>query len=547
MVKETVTKWINIQGDHVLFYPLFHKSPDLISSNSFLFQFPECFIVIDPGGTALHFNAIIELLEEGNIGGEKPVFIVITHCHFDHVRSLHYAPPELIKTFFIGGHTSAIEFLKNADMEHTISFLYTDKIPALKSDFELFSLSKNNSPVELSTPFQNRQMITLPGYHEIIAYHTPGHSNCSVCYQVGNLLFTGDLLFAHNPAVAGTFGWSKPDLYQSLDFLKSLIENEKIEKVYCGHGPELSGDKSIKIINSILNHLPSLKNLALLDNDRYLFLKDCTITFMKEIEHQILAQNGRLLRIASELEKLEEDELAASIIDTSLQDKLDSYILVFHNFLTNYGSNMLHLDVPVQGASLMKMMQNTFNNLTIPPQLTLLYLERLQTLFKSLLTLIRGIDFSMFAETTDLTEIIKNCIELFTQHTLSEKELYELAESKEEFAIYLARRIDGHNRKVDIDFCTDKEQICMANPEHLNALIGDVIESMVSGSSRKITIKSFGDENITGCKFTSNPEWKITGHKAKFYQLFAKLLNGEFKQFDDGSFSFLFQKKGNLQ
>jgi hypothetical protein len=82
----------------------------------------------------------------------------------------------------------------------------------------------------------------------------------------------------------------------------------------------------------------------------------------------------------------------------------------------------------------------------------------------------------------------------------------------------------------------------LANTEHLNSLIGDVIESLVSGVSRKTTITPINDEMLTGCRFMSNPVWEMSAQKVKFYHLFSSLLDGKFKQHDDGSFSFSFQK-----
>jgi hypothetical protein len=425
-------------------------------------------------------------------------------------------------------------------LQRTISYLYTNNIPPVKLDYELFSTSVDSPEIKLSTQHENKQIITLAGNHEFITYHIPGHSDCSVCYQVGNMLFTGDILFAHNPAIAGTIGFSQPDLCESLNFISSLIRNERIDRVFSGHGPEITGEKAVKIINSILGYLPELKDLAYLNLDRYRFLKDCTLTFIKEIEHQIISQNGRLQRIALGLEKLEETGLANSIIEDSFQDKLDQFLQGFYQFITNYDSNMINLDIPVQGASLMKTLHNTFNAMTLPPQITLHYLQRLKILFNSCLTLIRGIDFSLFSQPTNLTEIIESCIGLYTNTEPSAENLFQLAESKEDFAVYLAARIDSSNRNGEIEFQKEEVQICMANQEHLTALFGDVIESMVSFTPRKILIKSFSTEKETGCLFTSQPEWKIIPHKVKFYQLFASLLDGEFKQYENGSFSFSF-------
>ena len=68
---------------------------------------------------------------------------------------------------------------------------------------------------------------------EFSVLHTPGHTLGGVCYQLGDILFTGDTLFAHGYGRTDLYGGSFPQLMQSLRRLLRMSIH-----VYPGHGED---------------------------------------------------------------------------------------------------------------------------------------------------------------------------------------------------------------------------------------------------------------------------------------------------------------------
>lgn len=71
------------------------------------------------------------------------------------------------------------------------------------------------------------------GKHTLVAHSTPGHTDDSYCYQVGDMLFTGDTLLIRGSGRTDFQNGSAEDQYHSI-FDKLLKFNDTI-KVYPGH------------------------------------------------------------------------------------------------------------------------------------------------------------------------------------------------------------------------------------------------------------------------------------------------------------------------
>ena len=67
----------------------------------------------------------------------------------------------------------------------------------------------------------------------ITVHHTPGHSQGSVCYHVGNALFTGDTLFSAGYGRYDLYGGDPNALVRSLSSLRAFDQDLTI---YPGHG-----------------------------------------------------------------------------------------------------------------------------------------------------------------------------------------------------------------------------------------------------------------------------------------------------------------------
>ena len=87
--------------------------------------------------------------------------------------------------------------------------------------------------------------------NELKIYHTPGHSPGGVCIECGDVLFSGDLLFA------GSIGrFDRGDLRTELESLRYLMDNfDDSVVVYPGHGPSTTIGEEKSYNPYIVNHV----------------------------------------------------------------------------------------------------------------------------------------------------------------------------------------------------------------------------------------------------------------------------------------------------
>ena len=74
------------------------------------------------------------------------------------------------------------------------------------------------------------------GGNRIGVLHAPGHTGGSVCYMVGSLLFSGDVLFRGSIGRTDLPGGSDREMLQTLKTRIAVLDSGTL--VYPGHGPE---------------------------------------------------------------------------------------------------------------------------------------------------------------------------------------------------------------------------------------------------------------------------------------------------------------------
>lgn len=82
------------------------------------------------------------------------------------------------------------------------------------------------------------------GENTAIVFHTPGHTEGSVCIQVAGHLFTGDTLFSGSIGRTDLPGGSTEQMMMTLKRLKKF---DKDLKVYPGHGPDSSIERELRL------------------------------------------------------------------------------------------------------------------------------------------------------------------------------------------------------------------------------------------------------------------------------------------------------------
>lgn len=160
-----------------------------IGTNCYILEDEKKIAVIDPGDEA---ERILEVLEETEGTVE---YILLTHGHYDHttaVPELHKALPE------------AKIYIHQADANGAGSRLF----PLAGQVDDLLLYDEGDS---------------LPlGSLTIEVLHTPGHSKGSVTLRAGDVLFTGDTLFAGSMGRTDLSGGDEEEIMASLKRLGKL-------------------------------------------------------------------------------------------------------------------------------------------------------------------------------------------------------------------------------------------------------------------------------------------------------------------------------------
>ena len=167
----------------------------------------EC-IIIDPG------SEIDEIISEIKKIDSRPIAILNTHGHYDHIGAVSELKEEYKIKFYV--HSKDKQLIKHANL-YRIIFDNTKMIKIPKID----SFLESDHGITSDNKWK----------HSII--FTPGHTEGSCCLIFDNIIFTGDTLLSNGPGRTDLPGGNKRKLKNSLELLKK-IGTDKL--VFPGHG-----------------------------------------------------------------------------------------------------------------------------------------------------------------------------------------------------------------------------------------------------------------------------------------------------------------------
>jgi len=162
--------------------------------NSYILKGENSAIIIDAGA---ELDEVIETL-----GDLKLEAVLLTHLHFDHFWNIE-------------------EYVKRFDCDIYICEGAQDKFcDSYKNGAFLVGLNnKATVPNENLKFYQNH--LSVAGF-DIDVYFTPGHSADCVCLKIGDMLFSGDTIFADGVGRTDLFDSDKNELLKSLNIIKTI-------------------------------------------------------------------------------------------------------------------------------------------------------------------------------------------------------------------------------------------------------------------------------------------------------------------------------------
>jgi glyoxylase-like metal-dependent hydrolase (beta-lactamase superfamily II) len=170
-------------------------------------------LVIDPGSSPK------ELMSAIDSQGLKPVLILATHAHFDHVGAVEALAKAYGAPFAM--HAADLKMLET--LEDTYTF---------------YGMGKTQKPV-VSRELKGGDRIDAAGI-QLKAIHTPGHTPGGLCFyhEASGSLFSGDTLFRRSIGRSDFEGGDQQKLVASIK--SQLLTLPETTKVYPGHGEPTS-------------------------------------------------------------------------------------------------------------------------------------------------------------------------------------------------------------------------------------------------------------------------------------------------------------------
>lgn len=169
-------------------------------------------VIFDPGGDG---EALSKWLEKQSF---KPLAILLTHAHFDHIGGVDDVRDHFNIDVYI--HKAEEDWLSDGSKNGSARFMGANAITARPAE-KIIS---------------EEQTLNI-GDFSFEVYETPGHSPGSISYyyKEANIVFSGDVLFQRSIGRTDLPGGNYQQLMDSIHEKLLVLPENTI--VACGHGP----------------------------------------------------------------------------------------------------------------------------------------------------------------------------------------------------------------------------------------------------------------------------------------------------------------------
>ncbi|MCU9613867.1 MBL fold metallo-hydrolase [Caldibacillus lycopersici] len=184
-----------------------------VQTNCYCLSIDSKCIIIDPGAEG---EKLAQILQEK---GLRPIAILLTHGHFDHIGAVDFLREKYSIPVYI--HKKERDWLSNSSLNASTFFFPDEPMQIKPADFEISGAGK----------------LTIDEFSFTI-FETPGHSPGSVSYYVEAVQFivSGDALFYGGIGRTDLPGGNQQQLLSTIKETLFALPEETI--VLPGHGPK---------------------------------------------------------------------------------------------------------------------------------------------------------------------------------------------------------------------------------------------------------------------------------------------------------------------
>lgn len=147
------------------------------------------------------------------LNGITPSALFITHSHFDHILNID----DYVTKYNIPVYISSYGVDRLTDENLNLSKSIMGQNIRVGANAKIFQI--------------NEEIIDIDGI-QVQCIHTPGHSDCSTTYVVGENAIVGDVLFENGIGRYDLFDGDYGKLFGSIKKIKRLL----VAKYFSGHG-----------------------------------------------------------------------------------------------------------------------------------------------------------------------------------------------------------------------------------------------------------------------------------------------------------------------
>ncbi|HJX56389.1 MAG TPA: MBL fold metallo-hydrolase, partial [Methanoregula sp.] len=316
----------------------------------------------------------------------------------------------------------------------------------------------------------------------------------SICLQIGELLFTGDLLFAASPGIAGATGWSQETLIHSLGAVETLIAEGGIRLVYSGHGRVIPAADALRMLLAVRADARGLANIAEMEPNRAArtaaFAGDC----MEQVNEIFTIMSGRLQYVSFILDELGESGIADQSSTLIRGDVIDELLEAFHNFAEEQRNG---LDVPIhlvlKAGQVIAKLERTFNRDELPAIIDPSLVRRAGRLLSDYTTMLRGFTPPSECSDCDLNTLTESVVTGLSVPPFTDDEVLSSADDDAAFSRILLARIGTPPLLADVEVTVlseaDPLQVCI-DREHFTDLLTYILEDLVGTGADRIEIST---------------------------------------------------------